>query len=39
MSTTITLDPVVIDTGSIDSEGRLAYRDGRLIGVLTLLAP
>lgn len=37
MSVSITLDPILVDTGSIDSEGRLAYRDGRLIGVLTLL--
>ncbi|WP_208642212.1 hypothetical protein [Methylobacterium terrae] len=39
MPAAITLTPVVIDTGSIDSEGRLAFRDGRLIGVLTLLDP
>ncbi|BCM86012.1 hypothetical protein mvi_44730 [Methylobacterium indicum] len=39
MASRITLDPVRIDTGSTDSEGRLAYRDGHLIGVLTLLDP
>ncbi len=39
MSSRIIFDPIRIDTGSSDSEGRLAYRDGRLIGVLTLLDP
>jgi hypothetical protein len=39
MSAHITLDPVLVDTGSADSEGCLAYRDGRLIGVLTRLDP
>ncbi|TGD96399.1 hypothetical protein [Methylobacterium nonmethylotrophicum] len=39
MSARITLDPVRVDTGSADTEGRLAYRDGRLIGVLTQLDP
>lgn len=39
MSAPITLDPVRIDTGSSDSEARLAFRNGRLIGVLTLLDP
>ncbi|GJD63134.1 hypothetical protein [Methylobacterium frigidaeris] len=39
MSARITLDHVLVDTGSADSEGRLAYLDGRLIGVLTRLDP
>ncbi|WP_053080188.1 hypothetical protein [Methylobacterium variabile] len=39
MSTRITLDHVLVDTGSADCEGCLAYRDGRLIGVLTQLDP
>ncbi|MGX7704686.1 hypothetical protein [Methylobacterium sp. Gmos1] len=39
MSSPITLDHVRVETGSADSEGRLAYLDGRLIGVLTLLDP
>ncbi len=39
MTAHITFDPVRIETGSADSEGRLAYRDGRLIGVLTRLDP
>ncbi|KMO43892.1 hypothetical protein VQ03_06095 [Methylobacterium tarhaniae] len=37
MSAPITLAPIRIETGGIDSEGRLAFRDGCLIGVLTLL--
>ncbi len=39
MSAQITFDPVRVETGSTDCEGRLAYRDGCLIGVLTLLDP
>ncbi|MFH6783154.1 MULTISPECIES: hypothetical protein [Methylobacterium] len=39
MSVPSTLAPVRIETGGFDSEGRLAFRDGRLIGVLTLLDP
>ncbi|TNC13453.1 hypothetical protein FF100_11680 [Methylobacterium terricola] len=37
MSAAITLEPVRIGIGNADSEGRLAYRGGRLVGVLTLL--
>ncbi|SFU53067.1 hypothetical protein SAMN02799631_01026 [Methylobacterium sp. 174MFSha1.1] len=39
MSTYITLDHVLVDTGSVDSEGYLAYSGGRLIAVLTQLDP
>lgn len=39
MSATITLAPILVETGSTDSEGRLAYRDGRLVGVLIQLDP
>ncbi|MGF3022905.1 hypothetical protein ACQVP2_08755 [Methylobacterium aquaticum] len=39
MSTILIVDPVRIETGSADCEGRLVYRDGRLIGVLTQLDP
>ncbi|WP_204165429.1 hypothetical protein [Methylobacterium sp. 17Sr1-1] len=39
MSTCITLDHVLVDTGSVDNEGYLAYLDGRLIAVLIQLDP
>lgn len=35
----ITLDRVLVETGSVDSEGYLAYLNGRLIGVLIQLDP
>jgi hypothetical protein len=39
MSNRITLDHVLVDTGSVDSNGYLAYLDGCLIGVLIQLEP
>jgi hypothetical protein len=39
MDAQIILDSVRIDTGSADCDGRLAYRAGRLIAILTQLDP